>query len=127
MKKLAVIVVALLALASCKDDVKLNDNIQGEWYIYKLIRDNIDKTNLLQDTLKNYRITFSGNNYTEQNIFNTTDTARISGIWEFQDNLATLSMTDTINKTRKFTIFNLEGNHVELRRNGENRYMRKTQ
>ncbi|MFN8308950.1 MAG: hypothetical protein U0T73_03210 [Chitinophagales bacterium] len=126
MKKALAVIAALAVLAGCSDSKKLNDNIQGEWYIYKLIRYNIDETAFLTDSIKNYRITYSGNNYMEKNVFGT-DTVYASGTWEFRNNLETLALKDTAGKERVYTIYNLEGNHVELRKDGESRYMRKTQ
>ncbi|MFN8277043.1 MAG: DUF5004 domain-containing protein [Chitinophagales bacterium] len=126
MRKAIAVFGLLLLLASCSDKKKLTDNIQGTWYIYKLVRYNVDLTNVLSDSLYNYRVTYSGSNYVENNVV-YGDTTASSGTWEFRDNYESLAMIDTAKKERVFTIFNLTGNHVELRRNSESRYMRKVQ
>jgi hypothetical protein len=66
----------------------------------------------------------SDGKFIEQNIWGP-DTVLLPGTWEFQDANEKLALSDTVYKKRVYTIFNLEGNHVELRRNGQNRYLRK--
>ena len=126
MKKLIFLFSALLLIAGCNNKKTLTANLEGKWYVYKLLQDNIDKTNIspYNDTIRNYTISFTDGNFTEQNIFGT-DTVILPGTWEFQDANEKLALKDTIYKSRIYTIFNLEGNHVELRRNGQNRYLRK--
>lgn len=129
MKKITIILSAILFIASCSQKKTLTDNLNGKWYVYKLLKDNIDKTTVTpySDTIKNYSVEFtSGGTFTETYTLPTiTDTTTVSGTWAFENNNEILALTDTINHKRSYTIFNLEGNHVELRRGGENRYLRK--
>ena len=46
------------------------------------------------------------------------------GTWSFQKDNGQLLLTDSTNK-RLFTVFNLDGSHVELLKGGYDRYMRK--
>ncbi|MBP6515515.1 MAG: lipocalin family protein [Chitinophagales bacterium] len=130
MKKITLIVAVLILVASCNQKKSLTDNLAGKWNVYKLIKDNIDKTNIApySDSINdNYTIEFTaGGTFTETYYPPVvTDTTQIPGNWVFENNNETLTLTDTIYKKRSFTIFNLEGNHVELRRGGQNRYLRK--
>jgi hypothetical protein len=127
MKKFTLLFAAFLLIAGCSQKKTLTANLEGNWYVYKLIQDNIDKTATApySDTIKNYSVSFtSDGKFIEQNIWGT-DTVLLPGTWEFQDANEKLALTDTVYKKRVYTIFNLEGNHVELRRNGQNRYLRK--
>jgi hypothetical protein len=130
MKKISLIIVALVLIASCSQKKTLTDNLTGKWKVYKLLKDNIDKTNIspYSDSIKdNYIIEFTaGGTFTETYFPPAVlDTTQIPGNWVFENNNEVLTLTDTIYKKRSYTIFNLEGNHVELRKNGESRYLRK--
>ena len=127
MKKVFYVFMGLLFLMSCSNKSELTADLTGRWYIYKLTRNNIDQSTLLADSFQNYNINFtSAGLYTEQNAFGI-DTINQTGTWQFQNNYGQLVLTDTAHTQRTFTIFNLVGNHVELLRNGEDRYMRKFQ
>jgi uncharacterized protein YceK len=119
----------VLTLSACSNKKKLTDNLHGTWYVYKYLKDGIDKTAVApySDSIRNYTIEFtSGGDFKETNVF-APDTVILPGKWAFEDNNETLTLTDTVYKSRSYTIFNLEGNHVELRRLGTNRYLRKQQ
>ena len=125
MKKVFFVLAGLLLLVSCSNKNELTADLTGKWYIYKLTRNNIDQSQLLSDSFQNYNISFtSAGQYVEQNAFGI-DTISQTGTWQFQNNNGQLALTDTAHIQRVYTIFNLVGNHVELLRNGEDRYMRK--
>jgi len=129
MRKLFLVLPLIVLLAACSNKKKLTDNIHGTWNVYKYLKDGIDKTAVApySDSIRNYTIEFtSGGDFKETNYF-APDTVVLPGKWMFEDNNETLTLTDTVYKSRSYTIFNLEGNHVELRRNGTNRYLRKQQ
>jgi hypothetical protein len=117
----------IAAVASCSK--KKEQNITGTWVVYKLLKDGIDWTNTspYRDSIINYSITFEeGGNFREYNLFPPdTDTVIIPGKWSFEDSYQKLVLEDTIYTKRTYFVFNLEGNHVELRRGGLNRYLRK--
>lgn len=128
MKRVFFLAAILLVVASCNKGKEFTADLQGQWYVYKMLKNNIDVTAVVpySDTLHNYRITFAGNNFTECNQFpQDTIPVCISGTWAFKDSYQSVVLTDTINGVREYTVFNLQGDHVELRRNGENRYFRK--
>jgi len=129
MKKTITLLAIIVLIASCSQKKSLTDSLTGKWYIYKFIKDNIDKTNITPyaDTIRNYTVEFTaGGSFTESNFLaSDTDTTYVKGNWVFENNNELLTLTDTVYKKRSYTIFNLEGNHVELRRGGESRYLRK--
>ncbi len=128
MKKVFFFAAIILLATSCSKSKEYTSDLQGQWYVYKELRNNVDVTSVspYADTLQNYRITFAGNNFTECNQFpQDTIPVCITGTWKFEDSNQSLVLTDTVNGVRSYTIFNLEGNHVELRMDGENRYFRK--
>jgi hypothetical protein len=127
MKKTILFLAVIFFIGSCSQEKKLKDNLTGTWYIYKLLVNGIEKTNVspFVDTLRNYTIEFTeGGDFIERNVF-PPDSVSNAGKWAFEDNNEKLSLTDSANGKRVFTIFNLEGNHVELRASGRNRYLRK--
>ena len=132
MKKLFFVLVALIVLGGCSKQTELTGDITGTWYIYKLTLFNVDQTTQSKfvDTLSHYQITFAnGGQFVEKTVLNvstTHDTIPNTGTWAFQNNYGQLVLTDSINKTRTYTMLNLQGNHVELLKDGETRYMRKT-
>ena len=127
MKKALLVFAGLIFLIGCSNKGELIGDLTGQWYIYKITRDNIDQQHLVSDSFKNYSITFtSAGQYVEQNV-SGIDTPRKTGTWQFQSSNGQLALTDTARKTIVYTMFNLTGNHVELLRNREDRYMRKFQ
>ncbi len=129
MKRTLILVLFIAAIASCSKKKDSTQNISGTWTVYKILKDGIDWTNTVpySDTIRNYAITFSeGGTFLEKNYFPPdTDSVYIPGTWAFEDTYQKLVLQDTIYKKRTYYIFNLEGNHVELRRDGVNRYLRK--
>jgi hypothetical protein len=127
MKRTIILVIFLAAFASCSN--RNEKNIAGNWVVYKLLKDGIDWTNTspYRDSIINYSITFDENgDFREYNFFPPdTDTVIIPGKWSFEDSYQKLVLEDTIYAKRTYFVFNLEGNHVELRRGGLNRYLRK--
>lgn len=124
MKKALVVILGVILMAGCSKNTQFTQDLTGTWYIYKLTLNNIQQ-DLTADSLINYTVTYtSDGHYTEQNIFGT-DTIHNVGTWQFQDSYGKLVMTDTARVQTTYTIFNLQGNHVELLRNGYDRYMRK--
>ena len=133
MKKLLFVLLGLVLLGSCSKQSELTGNLTGTWYIYKLTLFNVDETTTTSrylDTLSQYRITFTGGGqFTEKTVLNpstTHDTITNIGTWAFQSDYGQLTLTDTVYKLRVYTMLNLQGNHVELLKDGETRYMRKT-
>ena len=128
MKKSVLVFISLIFLVSCSNKTQLTGDLTGQWYIYKITRNSIDEGSLVNDSFKNYSITFtSAGQYVEQNVTNLVDTSFQTGTWQFQNSYGQLVLTDTARKQRVYTVFNLVGNHVELLRNAEDRYMRKFQ
>ena len=134
MKKIFAIITAVLLLAGCSQDKQNIANITGKWYVYKWVVNNSDHYSVApySDSIKNYNITFSADgHYIEQNaipnLLGVADTTYAIGTWAFQNANEYLVLTDTGMHVRTYTIFNLMGNSVELRRASEDRYMRKVQ
>lgn len=133
MKKIIFIVVVLVGLIGCSNEKSSKDNLVGRWEVYKYFKNNIDQSTLFADSFPAYTITFdAGGNFTESYLLIDTDTltpdtTKISGTWAFENKLDNLILTDSVYRTREFTIYNLENTHVELRRSLESRYMTKIQ
>ena len=133
MKKRTIFLVAvvLLTFAACKKKENLSKDLNGTWEVYKYLKDGIDRREIppYKDSLDHYFIEFtSGGLFTEFNYFINlpdTDTVIVTGNWSFEDRYDRLVLTDTIYYKRTYSIFNLEGDHVELRSGGINRYLRK--
>ena len=126
MKKALFVFACLIGLIGCSNKKELTGDLTGRWYIYKITRDNIDQRNLVNDSFSNYSITFTGDGKYVESKAAGLDTTTLPGSWEFKDNYGKLQLTDTA-EVRLYTVLNLAGNHVELLRNRENRYMRKFQ
>ena len=127
MKKAFWILAAALLLIGCSKKNEYVNDLTGRWYIYKITRNNVDQNHLLTDSFNNYSITFTGDGkYVEMNPVGL-DSNIETGTWAFQNNYGQLVMTDTGNVATTYTIFNLTGNHVELLKNQEDRYLRKFQ
>ncbi|MCW3127622.1 MAG: hypothetical protein JWO03_3280 [Bacteroidetes bacterium] len=127
MKKALFVFACLIALIGCSSKKELTGDLTGKWYIYKITRNNIDQSHLVSDSFNNYSITFTGDGkYVEQSVAGV-DTLSAPGTWAFQNSYGQLTLTDTAMVVKTYTVFNLVGNHVELLRNSEDRYMRKFQ
>lgn len=143
MKKLLPVLLLLIIAAGCNKEKVYTDNLQGEWEVYKYLLYNVDRTVLYGNQYPGYRITFSGSNFTET--YGSIDTTTVAGTYAFADNdekivLAHISYTysypqdslgniDTIETPkevkREYTIFNLTKDHVQLRNDSSQLYMRK--
>ena len=127
MKKTLVVIMGVILLASCSKNTQYTQDLTGSWYIYKLTQNNFEVPQYLADSLGGDTITFtSGGQYTERYVHGP-DTIHNVGTWQFQDSYGKLVLTDTTRVQTTYTIFNLQGNHVELLRNSYDRYMRKVQ
>ena len=130
MKKALVVILGVILMAGCSKNTQFTQDLTGTWTIYKLTYYNIQSDAYLQDSLGNYSITFNANGqfveqYNKKITNNGIDSVTNVGTWQFQDSYGKLVMTDTARVQTTYTIFNLQGNHVELLRNGYDRYMRK--
>lgn len=144
MKKLLPVLLLLVMAAGCNKEKIYTDNLQGDWEVYKYLLYNVDRTTLYNTQYPGYKITFSGSNFTET--YGTPDTTTITGSYVFEDNdekivLSYITYTytpvtdtsgnvvDSIevphNKKREYTIFNLTKDHVQLRNDSSQLYMRK--
>lgn len=127
MKKAFWILAGAFWLMGCSHQTEYVSDLTGRWNIYKITREGIDKTHLVNDSFQNYSITFTGDGkYVEMNP-QGADSNFNTGTWAFQNSYGQLVLTDTGKVATTYTIFNLTGNHVELVRNKEDRYMRKSQ
>ena len=133
MKKTLMVIMGVILLASCSKNTQYTQDLTGSWYIYKLTYKNFEVPNTLADSLGGDTITFTAaGQYTERyqvlNLSTSTwDTIHHIGTWQFQDSYGKLVLTDTSRVQTVYTIFNLQGNHMELLRNSYDRYMRKVQ
>ena len=144
MKKLFLLFVVLALIAGCNKENIYKDDLKGVWQVYKYLFKNSDKSQQFQNTFQDYTIAFTADGkFTETYRAPAPDTGMyvISGTYSFADNDVKLvldnnyntysldSIGDTITTThayeRKFTIFNLTKNHVQLRTDSSELYMNK--
>lgn len=144
MKKLLPVLLLLVIAAGCNKEKVYTENLQGEWEVYKYLLYNVDRTTLYNSQYPSYRITFSGSNYTESYVMG--DTATVNGTFSFADNdekivlnYKTYTYTPVLDSAnnvidsievakdakREYTIFNLTKDHVQLRNDSSQLYMRK--
>ncbi len=145
MKKLLPVLLLLVIAAGCNKEKIYTDNLQGgEWEVYKYLLYNVDRTTLFNNQYPGYRITFSGNAFTET--YGSIDTTTVTGTYTFAENdekivlnYKTYTYTpildtagNVIDSTaipkdneREYTIFNLTKDHVQLRDDSSQLYMRK--
>lgn len=145
MKKLLPVLLLMIIAAGCNKEKIYTDNLQGEWEVYKYLLYNVDRTDPYFTTkYPGYRITFSGSSFTEK--YGTVDTTTINGTYAFAENDEKIvlshttytytevqdslgNVVDTIETPstyeREFTIFNLTKDHVQLRDDSSQLYMRK--
>lgn len=132
-KVLGSVVLIVAVVAGCNNKKTLTADLTGSWSVYKFINDNIDRTSAFQDSFPNYTIVFTGDKFVESYAIAPDtfpllpDSAFISGSWHFEQNNGKLILEDSVYTKRTYTIFNLETNHVELRKDVEARYLRKNQ
>lgn len=150
MKKIYALLLILLVAAGCNKEKIYKDNLNGLWEVYKYILNNTDKTTQFKAEHPNYTIAFtSDGQFTETQ--SSVDTTIVSGTYAFEDNDEKIVLTnpyytysvntwvdtafvthyDTITiphtLTRKYTIFNLTKDHVQLRNDTSQLYMDKPQ
>lgn len=123
----------LVVAAGCSKEKIYKENLKGEWQVYKYLLHNVDKTTTFAATYPNYTITFTdGGSFTE--FYASPDSIVVDGTYSFADNDEKLvleneylDVTDSTNKTyrREFTIFNLNEDHVQLKTDSSQLYMKK--
>lgn len=148
MKKIYALLVIVLTVASCNKEKIYKDNLNGLWEVYKYILNNTDKTTQFKAEHPNYTITFtSDGKFTE--FLTNPDSTYVDGTYTFADNdekivlqnnyytyvidtLVDTAMVVTYDTipiphilTRKYTIFNLTKDHVQLRNDTSQLYMDK--
>lgn len=131
MKKIVGFVFVLAVIAGCNKEKVYKENINGTWKVYKYLLRNVDKTGLFNAKYPNYFITFTkAGEFTE--FYINPDSTFVKGTYSFVDNdekivleNTYLDPVDSVNKTikRKYTIFNLTRDHVQLRNDTSQLYM----
>jgi hypothetical protein len=131
MKKILAFVFVLAVIAGCNKEKIYKENLNGTWKVYKYLLRNVDKTNTFNTQFPNYIITFTdAGQFTE--FFINPDSTFVTGTYSFDDNdekiileNTYLDPIDSVNKTikRKYTIFNLTRDHVQLRNDTSQLYM----
>jgi hypothetical protein len=131
MKKIVAFVFVLAVIAGCNKEKIYKENLNGTWKVYKYLLRNVDKTSLFNAQFPNYYITFTdAGQYTE--FYINPDSTFVTGTYSFDDNdekiileNTYLDPIDSVNKTikRKYTIFNLTRDHVQLRNDTSQLYM----
>ncbi|MCS6935112.1 MAG: hypothetical protein NZM35_08190 [Chitinophagales bacterium] len=131
MKKYLFAVAITAFVLGCNKEKIYKENLNATWRVYKYLLYNVDKTALFNSRYPNYRITFTKDgNFTE--FYTNPDTNIINGSYYFEQNNERLvlehqylSLPDSTLKTakRKFTIFNLTRDHVQLRTDTSQLYM----
>ena len=148
-KLLPVLLLLIVAAIGCNKEKVYTDNLQGEWNVYKYLLYNVDRSSLFANANPGYSITFDGSNFIESTVLATApDTIRnsVNGTFTFDDNDEKLVLnyvgtrytpvTDTSGNVvdsiavpyaykREYTIFNLTKDHVQLRNDSSQLYMRK--
>jgi hypothetical protein len=149
MKKIVSILLIIVMIAGCSKEKIYKENLAGVWNVYKYLLNNTDKTAQFQNQHgKDYSIAFTnGGAFTE--FTSTPDTTIITGTYSFEDNDEKLVLnhfhytyttdsiwTDSVTfhidsiafphpVIRKYTIFNLTKDHVQLRNDTSQLYMNK--
>ena len=133
MKKLFAAFMLLVVAAGCNKEKIYKENLNGEWQVYKYLLRNVDKTTTFAATYPDYSITFSeSGSFVEY--YASPDSIVVNGTFSFADNDEKLvleneylDLTDSTNKTyrRECTIFNLSKDHVQLKTDSSQLYMKK--
>lgn len=131
MKKIVAFVFVLAVIAGCNKEKVYKENLNGTWKVYKYLLRNVDKTGLFNSKFPNYYIKFTKDGaFTE--FYKNPDSTFVNGTYSFADNdekiileNTYLDPIDSVNKTikRKYTIFNLTRDHVQLRNDTSQLYM----
>lgn len=148
MKKIVSLLVIIAMAAGCNKEKIYKENLSGVWHVYKYLLYNNDKTLQFQSQHPNYSISFTeAGEFTE--FMTNPDTSVITGTYSFEDNDEKIVLThiyntftidtqwvDSVNFVwdttfiphnfiRKYTIFNLTKDHVQLRNDTSQLYMSK--
>jgi hypothetical protein len=129
MKKVLTILFVVFFAASCNKEKTMKASLEGQWNVYKYLQYNIDRTTDFLARHPQFYITFSGDGKFVESFLPTGDTIPTiaAGTWAFTENLDKIELVDTINGNRFYTVFNLTDNHVQLRNDTSQLYMRKTE
>ncbi|MES2620087.1 MAG: membrane lipoprotein lipid attachment site-containing protein [Bacteroidota bacterium] len=151
MKKMISLLLIIIVVAGCNKEKIYKENLEGTWQVYKYLLYNVDKTQYFESRHPNYSISFTtSGGFTETEINSVPDTIAVTGTYSFEDNdeklvLSHFNLTyrtdsigmDTLGYTiydtleirteilRKYTIFNLSKDHVQLRNDTSQLYMNK--
>ncbi|MFN8297617.1 MAG: DUF5004 domain-containing protein [Chitinophagales bacterium] len=133
MKKLLAAMLIVVLATGCNKEKVYKENLEGEWNVYKYLLGPADKTSLFNSKYPGYIITFTADGSFTEN-YNNPDTVKVNGTYSFAENDEKLVLVndyldpvDSTTKTyrREFTIFNLTRDHVQLRTDSSEMFMRK--
>ncbi len=135
MKKIFPLLLTLLLAFGCNKEKIYQQNLNGEWSVYKYLLNNVDRYDLFQSRYPGYKISFTDNGAFTETYVNT-DTVQNVGTYTFKDNDEKIVLThtgyemvDTVlvphTVIREFTIFNLTKDHVQLSTDSSQLYMEK--
>jgi len=127
MKKLLGIALLAFVLVACNKEKVMKSSLEGEWNVYKYLQYNIDRTTDFLGRHPQYSLVFTSDGKFVESFLPTGDTIPTvaAGTWAFADNLEKLQLIDTVYGTRTYTVFNLTDNHVQLRNDTSQLYLRK--
>lgn len=130
--KILTLLLVVLVIAGCNKEKLFKEKLAGTWRVYKYLLYNVDKTTFFQNTYQDYKITFTeGGEFTEY-YSSSGDSILVNGTYSFDlnDDKLTLEhnyfdVTDSSTKTlkRRYTVFNLTEDHVQLRTDTSQLYM----
>ncbi|MDB5281582.1 MAG: hypothetical protein JWO06_657 [Bacteroidota bacterium] len=152
MKKILSLLMIVVLVAGCNKEKTYKADLAGTWNVYKYLLYNVDQTQQFQNQHAGYYITFTADNkFTEYytttfdtvingNLTADTVTTPIAGTYTFTNNdemivldntVTAYNLVDTVyvpytyTNERKYTIFNLTADHVQLRNDSSQLYMSK--
>jgi hypothetical protein len=136
MKKLFSLLLLLSFIAGCSKEKIYKENLNGEWSVYKYLLYNVDRTTLFKATYPGYKLICTNTGQFTETYVGNPDTVTNTGTYTFTDNDEKIVLThtayvlvDTVlvpkTITRKYTIFNLTKDHVQLRNDSSQLYMEK--
>jgi hypothetical protein len=154
MKKLLLLASILVVFAGCNKEKQYKQDLAGTWLCYKYLLNNIDQTIQFQNGHPGYYISFTSSG-TFQEYYTTTSDTLINGVlvadtvnyplpgtYSFANNDQVLVLDQMVpaykyvdtayvyapyNLERRYTIFNLTSNHVQLRNDTSQLYLAKKQ
>lgn len=154
MKKIFTLAGILFLFAACNKEKVYKQELSGSWQVYKYLLRNVDQTQQFQNEHNNYLLSFTeGGTFSESytatqdsliggSVVADTVNTNYSGTYSFAQNDQMLVLTNTVTAyklqdtvyvpytytlTRKYTIFNLTSNHVQLRNDTSQLYLVKQQ